>query len=130
MEALPTVAPALPELSQPAASEQAFLDLHHRRIVEALRDRWSLTREPHPNAAVADLADDTLNQALHALAAALLTGDSRPISETAWWIGDVLQARGVDPAAVAELATLLTETLEDSPLARELVAAHFVIPTD
>jgi len=130
MEALPTIAPALPELSPAAASEQAFLDLHHRRIVDTLRERWSLTREPHPNAALANLANDTLNQALHALSAALLTGDPRPISETAWWIGDVLQARHTDPAAVTELATLLTEVLDDSPLARELAAKHFVIETD
>jgi len=130
MEALPTVAPALPELSPAAASEQAFLDLHHRRIVDTLRERWSLTREPHPNAALTNLANDTLNQALHALSAALITGDPRPISETAWWIGDVLQARGADPAAVTELASLLTEVLDDSPLARELAATHFAIETD
>ncbi|GAA2799172.1 cobalamin B12-binding domain-containing protein [Mycolicibacterium pallens] len=130
MEALPTIAPALPEILPTAASEQAFLDLHHRRIVEALRDRWSLTREPHPNAAFADLASDTLNQALHALSAALLTSDPRPITETAWWIGDVLAARGADPAVVAELATLLGDVLDDSPLARELVRAHFHIEND
>ncbi|AKK30420.1 twin-arginine translocation pathway signal protein [Mycobacterium sp. EPa45] len=130
MDALPTVAGALPELSPAAATEQAFLDLHHRQIVDALRERWSLTREPHPDAAFADLVNDTLNQALHAVSAALLTGDTRPISETAWWIGDVLQARGADPAAVAELATLLADVLDDSPLAHDLVTTHFVIQTD
>ena len=127
MAALPTVAGELPEISPAAAGEQALLDLHHRRLVETLRDRWTLTREPHPNAAIADLAADTLNQALHAVSATLLTGDTRPISETAAWIADVLQARKADPAAVAELASLLADLLEEFPLSRELVLTHFTI---
>lgn len=127
MAALPTVVDALPEPPAAAATEQALLDLHHRRTVESLRDQWSLTREPSPSAALTDLAADTLNQALHAISAALLTGDSRPISETAGWIADVLAARGVDPAAVAELARLLPAELAEFPLARELVAQHFVL---
>jgi methanogenic corrinoid protein MtbC1 len=127
MDTLPTVVTAVPEHSAAAIAEQALLDLHHRRIADSLREKWSLTRDPHPTAALADLAADTVNQALHAVSAALLTGDSRPISETAWWIADVLRARDVDPAAVAELARLLAAELDEFPLARELVARHFVV---
>ncbi|BBX07032.1 cobalamin B12-binding domain-containing protein [Mycolicibacterium aichiense] len=126
MEGLPTVSGVLPEISPAASAEQAQLDLHHRRIVESLRERWSLTRQPQ-NTVFANLTRDTLNQALHALSAALLTGDPRPIAETAWWISDVLQARDADPASVAELAGLLADTLDDYPLARDLVREHFTI---
>ncbi|MBI3692797.1 MAG: cobalamin B12-binding domain-containing protein [Mycolicibacterium aromaticivorans] len=107
MDGLPTVAGALPEISPAAAVEQAQLDLHHRRIVDFLRERWSLTRDAPQSALFVNLTRDTLNQALHALSAALLTGDPRPIAETAWWINDVLRARDADPASVAELAGLL-----------------------
>lgn len=125
MDTLPTVVDALPERPAAATAEQALLDLHHRRIVDSLREQWSLTRNATSSAALADLAADTVNQALHAVSAALLTGDARPISETAWWIADVLQARDVDRAAVAELAGLLAAELDESPLARDLVAQHF-----
>ncbi|WP_413641698.1 B12-binding domain-containing protein [Mycobacterium sp. RTGN5] len=127
MDTLPTVVGALPELPVAATAEQALLDLRHRRIVDSLCQRWSLTREPNPSTALANLGADTVNQALHAVSAALLTGDSRPISETAWWIADVLRARDLDPAAVAELARLLAADLDEFPLARELVVQHFVL---
>ncbi|WP_168214733.1 cobalamin B12-binding domain-containing protein [Mycobacterium sp. ELW1] len=130
MDGLPAVAGALPEISPAAAIEQAQLDLHHRRIVDSLRERWSLTRDAPPSAVFVNLTRDTLNQALHALSAALLTGDPRPIAETAWWINDVLRARDADPASVAELAGLLADGVEDYPLARELVREHFTIESD
>lgn len=127
LAALPTVSGALPQISPAAAGEQALLDLHHRRIVDALRNQWSLTREPHPSEAFADLARDTLNQALHAVSAALLTGDSRPLTETARWIADVLQARDADPAAVSELTDVLIAELRDFPVAHRLVVQHFTV---
>jgi methanogenic corrinoid protein MtbC1 len=127
MDSLPAVVGAFRERSARATAEQALLDLRHRRIADSLGGQWSLTRAPNLSTALADLAADTVNQALHAVSAALLTGDSRPISETAWWIADVLQARGVDPAAVAELAHLLIAELDEFPLARDLVAQHFVL---
>ena len=55
------------------------------------------------------------------------TGDTRPISETAAWIADVLQARKADPAAVVELASLLADLLEEFPLSRGLVTTHFTV---
>lgn len=60
-----------------------------------LREQWSMTRNPTPRGPFGDMAGDTLNQALHAVSAALLTGDTRPITETAQWIAEVLQARGL-----------------------------------
>lgn len=127
MDNLPTVVSSIPMRPAAATTEQALLDLRHRWIVDALHERWWVTREPNPSTSLASLAEDTLNQALHAICAALLTGDSRPVSETAYWITDVLAARGVDRAAVPELARLLGAELHQFPLARELVAAHFVL---
>jgi len=129
MESLPAVVSVLPERPAAVTTEQALIDLHHRRIVESLRRRWSLTREPNSSAAFDDLATDILKQALHAVSAALLTGDSRPVSDTAWWITDVLAARDIRSGAVAELSTLLSTELQEFPLARELLAQHFV-PAD
>jgi methanogenic corrinoid protein MtbC1 len=126
---LPPVVPPAPPLPAEAVAEQTALDLDHRRIVALLRQRWSLTREAptgaHGPAAAHDVAGDVLDQALHAVAAALLTGDPRPVAETAAWIADLLGRRGVDAAAVAELGALLGTALADHPLAGRLVAEHF-----
>ena len=128
--ALPPVVGPLPDLAAAAVTEQALLDLHHGALVTTLGQRWSVTRHADPGPALAALAADTLNQALHALSAALLTGDTRPVSETAQWIAAVLAARGVATAAVPELAGLLIDVLDDSPLARQLVQQHFTVETD
>ncbi|HTX96735.1 MAG TPA: cobalamin-dependent protein [Mycobacterium sp.] len=88
MDDLPAVAePALP-LPEAAAAEQAALAEDHRRLVALLRERWSLvaaitTPEADTLHSVMDIADDALHQILHAISAALLTGDHRPIPETA-----------------------------------------------
>jgi hypothetical protein len=74
---------------------------------------------------VLDVADDALHQALHAVAAALLTGDPRPVAETSAWIADLLRTRGADATAITELAALMTTALRDYPLAGRLVAEHF-----
>ncbi|GAY16596.1 B12-binding domain-containing protein [Mycobacterium sp. shizuoka-1] len=130
MMALPPVVGPLPDLPAAAVTEQALLDLHHGALVANLAERWSVTRHADLAPAPAALAADTLNQALHALSAALLTGDTRPVSETAQWIAAVLAARDVETAAVHELAGLLVDVLDDSPLARQLVQQHFTAETD
>ena len=86
MSDLPAVvAPAAP-LPGPAAAEQAALDEDHRRLVALLRARWSLTSAGHSPgdelspATLAD-AEDALHQVLHAISAALLTGDPRPVAD-------------------------------------------------
>jgi methanogenic corrinoid protein MtbC1 len=123
------VSPAAP-LAAERAGEQAALELDHRDLVEALRQRWSpIARasawgeQTAPSAL--DAAEDVLNQILHAVSAALLTGDPRPVPDTFTWIGELMQGRGVDVAQVHELGQLLVDTLRDYPQARALVEQHY-----
>jgi hypothetical protein len=100
--------------------------------VALLRERWSLvaavtTPEADCLHSVIDVADDVLHQILHAVGAALLTGDGRVLSETAWWAGDLLRTRGADPMMVGELVKILTQAVRDYPLAATLVATYFVV---
>ncbi|GLW90933.1 cobalamin B12-binding domain-containing protein [Actinokineospora globicatena] len=133
VHALPTVVAAAPPLSSAAAAEQAAMELAHHRLVSALRDRWSLaaqivTTEQNPLDSVHDVAADVVNQALHAVSAALLTGDPRTVSDTATWVADLLAARSVDRSLVGELGRLLVADLRDYPLARALVEDHWTDP--
>ncbi|MGE2717179.1 cobalamin B12-binding domain-containing protein [Mycolicibacterium litorale] len=127
---LPAVVPPAPPLPAGPAGEQALLEVDHRRLVDAMRVRWSVSAAAGPveDASPGDLADvaaDVLHQVLHAVAAALLTGDSRTISETSWWIGDLMRTRGIDVATVYELGDVVTASLTEYPLARALVTRHF-----
>jgi methanogenic corrinoid protein MtbC1 len=118
MQGMPAVVRPAPPLLAWRSGEQAALELDHRNLVAGLRERWSVGDG-------LDVADDALHQILHAVAAALLTGDERPIAETAAWIGDLMELRGVAPARVHELGRLLADVLRDYPQARELVDRHF-----
>jgi hypothetical protein len=102
----------------------------HRQLVATLRAGWSLTGEAttageQPTSAALAAAGDVLDQSLHAVSAALLTGDARPVAETSTWIADLMQHRGVDIARVRELGELLEATLRDYPLAQGLVEQYF-----
>lgn len=126
------VAPAAPLPGVPAA-EQAALEEDHRRLVAQLRESWSLvasvtTTEADCLHSVMDVADDALHQILHALSAALLTGDHRPVEETAAWVAEVLRTRGADEMMLHELVAVLTVAMRDYPLAGGLVESHFVVP--
>ena len=130
MSCLPSVVPPASPLPAASAGEQAAIELGHRQLVATLRAGWSLTGEapaeggkPTP-AALAD-ASDVLHQLLHAVSAALLTGDARPVAETFAWTADLMQNRGVDIAQVRELGGLLKATLRDYPLAQGLVEQYF-----
>ncbi|WP_197376311.1 cobalamin B12-binding domain-containing protein [Mycolicibacterium baixiangningiae] len=128
--ALPAVVPPAPPLPAGAAGEQALLEDDHRALADRLRTRWSVSAAAGPPEEASpgdlgDVANDVLHQVLHAVAAGLLTGDPRTVSETGWWIADLMQARGIDVATVHELGDVLTASLGDYPLARELVARHF-----
>lgn len=133
MDGLPAVvAPATPLPSGPAA-EQAALEEDHRRLVALLRERWSLaaavtTPDPDCLHSVIDIADDVLHQTLHAVSAALLTGDHRPLPETAEWVDDLLRTRGADQMMFDELVGVLVEAMRDYPLAGALVKGHFAVP--
>jgi methanogenic corrinoid protein MtbC1 len=135
MYGLPAVvAPAAP-LPGERTAEQAALESDHRRLVALLRERWSLvaavtTPEADFLHSVIDVADDVVHQILHAVGAALLTGDDRVLSETARWVADLLRTRGADPAMFGELVEILTLAMRDYPLAATLVATHFVASVD
>ena len=122
---LPAVVPPAAPLPPRAVSEQADLEHDHRRIVDVLASTWSVTAERLLGPADADVAFDALNQLLHAVSAVLLTGDSRPVPETAAWILDVVIPRGLDPAVVGELAVAASAALQTYPLARAIIDTHF-----
>ncbi|MDZ4267033.1 MAG: cobalamin-dependent protein [Mycobacterium sp.] len=124
ISSLPAVVAPAPPLPAAAAVEQADLEHDHRNIVTALRTSWSLTSGRF-GADSSALGDDVLNQLLHAASAALLTGDSRPVPETAAWIADLMSTRGIDVAVVRELHVRAVEALSDYPLARDIVDTHF-----
>jgi MerR family transcriptional regulator, light-induced transcriptional regulator len=130
MGTLPTVVAPAPPLPAEPAAEQAALEHGQRQFIASLRDHWSLIAQlaspgERELAAATDVAEDVLRQSLHAVTAALLTGDPRPVSDTAAWIDDLLRIRGVDQTMVRELGDLLVEALRDYPLARDIVALHY-----
>lgn len=132
---LPAVVPPAAPLPLGPANEQALLEVDHRALVDAMRVQWSVSaRAAPPELAspgdLGDVADDVLHQVLHAVAAALLTSDPRPVSETGWWIGDLMRTRGIDVATVHELGDVLTASLTEYPLARDLVTRHFTAAID
>lgn len=133
MDALPAVVAPAASLPSERTAEQAALESDHRRLVAVLRERWSLVAEvTTPDADclhnVMDVADDVLHQILHAVGAALLTGDHRVLPETAWWIDDLLRTRGADSNMMGELMRILSVAMRDYPLAAALVATEFVVP--
>lgn len=132
MADLPTVVTSAPPLSSHSAAEQAALEDDHRRLVALMRQRWTLvaavtTPESDCLNSVIDIADDVLHQILHAASAVLLTGDHRPLSETAEWVADLLRTRGADEMMMAELVGVIASVLGDYPLSSALVKSHFTI---
>lgn len=126
---LPVVVSPAPPLRKAAASEQAALQMDQQRIVDRLGLEWSVTANSEAGArhtATRATARDTLPQTLHAVSAALLTDDPRPLPETAAWLAHLLGCRGIDGrCAVEELTALLSSALIDYPLSVELVRRHF-----
>ncbi|BBY31681.1 cobalamin B12-binding domain-containing protein [Mycolicibacterium sediminis] len=130
MRDLPAVVEPAAPLPEEAVSEQAALDLDHRRIIGQLSTAWSVAVDVDTAGSTVQLepdeVNDVLNQTLHAVSAALLTGDPRPVPETAAWIDDLLRDRGAGQGHVAELGGLLATALRDYPLASGIVAEGFV----
>jgi MerR family transcriptional regulator, light-induced transcriptional regulator len=128
--ALPTVVDPAPPLPDEAATEQAAIELAAGRLAERLRRDWSLAARLLPTSddsvdGLPPVTGDAVALALHAVSACLLTGDPRPLPETAAWLADVLAARDADPVLVAELGEQLAAALGDYPLARDLVRGHW-----
>ncbi len=130
MGRLPAVVEPAAPLPDAAVAEQAALEEDHRRLVALLRERWSLvaavtTPEADVLHSVMDIADDALHHILHAVSAALLTGDHRPIPETAAWVADLVRSRNGDDMMLSELAGVLGVVLREYPHASRLIAEHF-----
>lgn len=124
---LPVVVSPVGPLPADRAAEQAAIELNHRELVDAMRQRWS-PLEPvgdEPHSRTADAVDDALNQAVHAVSAALLTGDPRPVADTFAWIAELMSIRNVPADEIHELGRLLASTLADYPLARVVAERHY-----
>lgn len=135
MAELPAVVAPVAQLSGARAAEQAALEADHRRLVAALGEQWSLVAAVTTPAAdclhsVIDIADDVVHQILHAISATLLTGDTRLLPETAWWVADLLRTRGADELMMPELVQVVAVAMRDYPLAGALVKSHFAAPID
>ncbi|MFI5736044.1 B12-binding domain-containing protein [Kribbella sp. NPDC051587] len=111
----PVVAPAVP-LPDGPVTEQAALDLAHTELLTTITSDW-----PGDAFADVDLARDCVDLLLHAIWAALLTADPRAISETVWWISELLNSRGAPPHLPNALHTTMTRALRDYPLAGALL---------
>jgi methanogenic corrinoid protein MtbC1 len=134
MAGLPAVVGSATPLPSGAVAEQAALAEDHRRLVALLRQRWTsvadaTTPESDCLLSVIDIADDVLHQILHAVSAVLITGDTRPLPETAEWVAELLRTRGADQTAMIELIRVLTSALRDYPLSSELVKSHLTVPS-
>ncbi|MGZ0148186.1 cobalamin B12-binding domain-containing protein [Kribbella sp. WER1] len=113
MRTLPPVVAAAEPLPEDAAAEQAALELAHPALIAELPASW-----PGPEYALdPSLAKDCVEQLLHAVWAALITTDPRPISQTARWIAALLDFRGLPPTLAPGLRDELARALRDYPLA-------------
>ncbi|TCM49360.1 B12-binding domain-containing protein [Kribbella sp. VKM Ac-2568] len=112
--ALPAVVPAVAPLPDAAVAEQAALELSHRELVASLLADWQV--DPG-----LEVAEDAVQQVLHAVWAGLMTGDPRVVPQTAAWIAEILRSRGEDPEKVTALGGLLRTCLRDYPLAHSLI---------
>ena len=114
---MPAVVSAAEPLPAGEVSEQAALELAHSGLVAGLMSRWpGSICDLDPN-----LVKDSIEQLLHAVWAALLTADPRPISQTVWWVSALLEFRAQSPTLLDNLHTELTRALHDYPLATKLL---------
>ena len=127
--ALPVVVSPVPPPPAAPAQEQAALELDHGHLVDRIRRQWTLTAHLDTDTAgdtPYSVARDALPQTIHAVGAALITGDPRPVAETAWGLTDLLASRGVDARpAMDDLTRVLVATLLDYPLSVGLIRSHF-----
>jgi methanogenic corrinoid protein MtbC1 len=121
IEGLPLVVPAAPPLPADLCREVAALRTTHEQVVdEALR------RTGVAPAAVdgEDPMRESLDQAVHSVAGAVLTDDPRLLGDTAGWVSDVLRARGYDdPDATVRAA--LVQAMREYPRAAAMVRDHW-----
>jgi methanogenic corrinoid protein MtbC1 len=121
MRTLPAVVPAAEPLPEASVAEQAALELAHTELIAELTAGW-----PGPAAGLdSELAADSVAQLLHAVWAALVTGDPRPIPQTVWWIGTLLEHRNAPAALIDDLRAEASRVLRDYPLAAALIATSW-----
>lgn len=120
--ALPAVVGEVPKLPSPVVAELAALDTGHHRLTEQILSSWSTAPADGPVSRT--FAGEAIRQLLHAVAAALLTGDPRPGPQTYGWIDELLAARKIATTADGALAAATVAALADLPLARELAGRH------
>lgn len=118
---LPSVVPAAPPLPLEITRAVTALRRAHPSIVEqALRATGSDGDPLHEE----DPMREVLDQAVHAVIAAVLTSDARLLGETAAWASDVLQARGFD-AADGPVRQALLHGLTGYTSAQRMVEQHW-----
>lgn len=123
VETLPLVVRAAVPLPAEVTVEHGALVSDHRAMVTGVVEAWG----PYTAAEVEDqeLLRDIVDQALHAVGGALLTGDERLVAETSAWVHAVLAARGHPQATAGELGSLLRGALRDYPVAGRVVTQHW-----
>lgn len=123
VEKLPLVVRAAAPLPPDVTVEQSAVQVVHRSLVTTVTARLaaaSATSEEDR-----ETLSEAVDQTLHALVGAMLTGDERLIHETSEWLGGVLGARGFGGGALHELGTHLLRELHDYPLAASLLREHW-----
>jgi methanogenic corrinoid protein MtbC1 len=119
IEGLPAVVPAADPLPEEAVAEQAALELGHSELLAGITAAWPT------DGLEADLVKDSVEQLLHSVWAALLTGDPRPIPQTVWWLSGLLESRRVPSTSLNALRAELTRALRDYPLASSLLSTSW-----
>jgi methanogenic corrinoid protein MtbC1 len=136
LEGLPLVVPPVAPLRRELVTELATLREQHPSTLVEVAARWQpFDREPaeprYPDSS-AEVVRDCIDQALHAVAAALLTDDPTVLSDTRGWVAAVLAARGDGQADrhAAELGTVLGGLLREYPLTGALLELTWSSPTN
>lgn len=119
IDGLPLVVPPVPALPGELVREVAALRSAHDAVVdEALRRTGASPADDE------DPMRESLDQAVHAVAGAVLTDDPRLLGDTAGWVSAVLRARGfADPDATVRAA--LVHAMREYPLAAAMVGTHW-----
>ncbi len=123
VEKLPLVVRAAAPLPPEVTVEHSSLVSGHRSLVSTIAEAWA----PYRDAGTEDqeLLRDIVDQAVHAVGGALLTGDERLLAETSVWVRAVLEARGHAAVAWSDLGSLLLNALRDYPVASGLLQQHW-----
>lgn len=124
VEELPLVVRAAAPLPSEVTVEHGRLLGAHRSLVSSVTQSWAAYADTGPDDQ--ELLRDVVDQVVHAVGGALLTGDERLLAETATWASAVLTARGHAATACSELGTRLRGALRGYPLAGGLLEQHWV----